>query len=234
MKKLALTIGLALIPFFSFAQTRNFIDQPYLETTARVDTLVSPDVIYLDIILQEKDERNKLSVEELETRMITELEALGIDTREQLTLSDLASNFKTYFLKPKDILKDKAYKLKVFDAQTAGKALVKLEAVGISNVNLDRTEYSRIEELKLQLRAKAVKKAKLQADHLVRPLGQKATSAIHITDRYYPAMNAFQADLNEVVVTGFSRKAQQEYQPPAIEFKPILVESEVNVKFKIE
>lgn len=33
----------------SNGQTKNFIDQPYVETTAKVDTLIKPDVIYLDI-----------------------------------------------------------------------------------------------------------------------------------------------------------------------------------------
>lgn len=33
----------------SNGQTKNFIDQPCVETTAKVDTLIKPDVIYLDI-----------------------------------------------------------------------------------------------------------------------------------------------------------------------------------------
>ena len=89
-------------------QTKNFIDQPYLETTAVVDTLVNPDIIYLDILIREKDERNKVSVEELEERMAQKLEALGIDLQKQLSLQDLSSNFKNYFLKQKDIMKSKA------------------------------------------------------------------------------------------------------------------------------
>jgi len=47
----------------SNGQTKNFIDQPYLETTAKVDTLIKPDIIYLGILIREKDERNKISVE---------------------------------------------------------------------------------------------------------------------------------------------------------------------------
>ena len=38
-------------------------------------------------------------------------------------------------------MKSKAYKLQVFDAQTAGKVIVVLEDVGISNFSLDKTEY---------------------------------------------------------------------------------------------
>ena len=63
----------------SNGQTKSFIDQPYLETTAKVDTLIKPDIIYLGILVREKDERNKISVEEMETRMIAKLKSIGID-----------------------------------------------------------------------------------------------------------------------------------------------------------
>jgi uncharacterized protein YggE len=232
MKHILLTLGFVLTIHFANGQTKNFIDQPYLETTAKVDTLIKPDLIYLDILLQEKDSRNKISVEELENKMATKLESMGIDLKKQLTLSDLASNFKKYFLKQKDILKSKAYKLKVFDALTAGKVLVELENIGISNVALDKTEYSKIEELKLTLKSKAVQKAKTQADYLVAPLNQKIGRALFIVDKYYQGY-AY-AELEEVVVVGYSSMKKAEYKPVEIEFKPIKVETEVTVKFSIE
>lgn len=234
MKKLKLTFGLLLFSVLSFGQTKNFIDQPYLETTAKVDTLIKPDIIYLDILIREKDERNRISVEEMETKMIQKLKSFGIDPEKQLTLSDLASNFKKYFLKQKDIMKNKAYKLKVFDSQTAGYVLVGLEEIGISNVNLDKTEYSKIEELKLELKSKAVEKAKKQADYLVKPLNQKITRAIYISDKYYEHYNNFQGGLEEVVITGYGGKRKPVYEAPTIEFKPIKVESVVTIKFAIE
>ena len=219
----------------SISQTKNFLDKPYLETTAKVDTLVQPNIIHLAILIREKDERNKISVEAMETKMIEKLESLGIDIKKQLTLSDLASNFKKYFLKQQDILKDKAYNLKVFDSQTAGRVLVELEQIGISNVSLDKTEYSEINNLRLQLKSMAVEKAKIQAEFLVKPLNQKIVKAIHITDTFYQHYDNFMNQgLNEVVVVGYSSKAKQEYAPPAIEFKPIKVESEVSIKFEIE
>ena len=234
MKQTFLLLGLLLVCQLSTGQTKNFIDQPYLETTAKVDTLVNPDIIYLDILIREKDERNKISVEEMERKMIQKLKSLGIDTEKQLTLTDLGSNFKKYFLKQKDIMKDKAYELKVFDSQTAGKVLVGLEEIGISNVDLTRTEYSKIEELKLDLRSKAVIKAKKQADYLVQPLNQKATRALHITEEYYDNYITFNGELEEVVVSGYSDRDTQDYEPPSIEFKPIKVASEVRIIFAIE
>lgn len=219
---------------FGFSQGKNFIDMAYLETTAMVDTFIKPDVLYLNILIQEKDEKNKISTEELEARMIQKLKSLGIEVEKQLTLVDLGSNFKKYFIKPKDILKDKSYELKIFDTQTAGKVLLGLEEVGISNVNLGRTEYSLMEEVKLDLKSKAVAKAKKQADYLLKPLDQKVGRAIHITEKYQTDFDQFNGMLNEVVVTGYAGRSKQNYEPPAIEFKPIHVQSEVSVKFVID
>ncbi len=234
MNRLILILSILLTVHFLKAQTKNFIDQPYLETTAKVDTMVAPDLIYLDILIRERDERNKTSVEELEERMIAKLQSIGIDTKKQLTLSDLASNFKKYFLQQKDILKDKAYELKVFDSKTAGRVMVELEEIGISNIELAKVEYSGMDQLKLDLKSRAIEKAKIQAEFLVIPIGQKLGKAIHITDKHYEFMNQ-NLLLEEVVVTGYGGSSKkQNYEPPSIEFRPIKVEGEVLVKFAIE
>lgn len=233
MNKLNITFALLCISMLSFAQTRNFLDQPYLETTAKVDTLVNPDLIYLDILISEKDDKNRVSTEEMESKMISLFESLGIDVGKQLTLSDLASNYKKYFLRQKGILKDKAYRLEVYDAQTAGKVLVELEEIGISNVSLYKTDYSKMEDLRLELKTRAVLKARKQAEHLVMPLDQKITRALHISDTYYERFST-EASLDEVVIVGYAPKTKEEYKPPSIEFKPIKVESQVSIKFGLE
>lgn len=234
MKKTITLLSLIVFGNLMFGQSKNFIDQPYLETTAVADTLIKPDIIYLDIVLREKDDRNKTSVEQLEEIMANKLENLGITLQKQLTLSDLSSNFKKYFLKQKDILKSKAYKLKVFDADTAGRVIVALEEAGISNVSLDKTEYSKIENLKLFLKSKAVLKAQAQATHLVQPLNQKLTKALFLSDKYYQ-YHSYDGELDEIVVVGYGgKKSKPQYTPTEIEFKPIKVEAEVTVKFGIE
>ena len=70
-----------VISIQSYSQTKNFIDKPYITTTATVDTLVVPDKIYFSILITEKDTRGKISVEALENRMNDKLVALGIDTK---------------------------------------------------------------------------------------------------------------------------------------------------------
>lgn len=67
MKKIVL-LFLTFVTIHSFSQTKNFIDLPYIETAAKVDTLVVPDRIYLNISIAEQDTKGKIAVEELEKK----------------------------------------------------------------------------------------------------------------------------------------------------------------------
>tara|TARA_R110002073_G_scaffold80283_3_gene193596 strand:+ start:6529 stop:7236 length:708 start_codon:yes stop_codon:yes gene_type:complete len=235
MKKIGLLLIITLLTLQGYSQEKNFIDQPYLETTAIVDTLVVPDRIYLSILITEKDTRGRTSVEELENRMNTKLIALGIDTKKQLTLSDVTSNFKNYFLKVKDVLKNKAYTLLVYDAETAGKVIVGLESIEISNVHLNKTEYSRIEELKIKLKQKAVIKAKKQAESMLQPLNQNIGKALHISDLNSNITELLQGKAAGIRIRGYSSNyKRQEYKPIDIEFEKIKIEGAVTIKFGIE
>lgn len=230
-KTLRILITLLLITSLkSYGQSKNFIDQPYLETTARVDTLVIPDRIYLSILITEADTKGKTSVEKLENKMADKLKTLGIEIEKQLTLSDLGSNFKKYFLRKVDVQKDKEYSLLVYDAVTAGKVIMGLEAIGVSNVNLIKTEYSKLEELKIDLRQRAVSKAKIQADAMVMALDQKLGLALYISDLNTGIQNRYQGRMADVQM--FQDGSAD--QPIEIEFDKIKVTSTVNVKFAIE
>ncbi|WP_456379532.1 SIMPL domain-containing protein [Lutibacter sp.] len=232
MKKILFLLATFLVVANSFSQVKNFIDQPYIETKAKVDTLVSPDRIYLQILITEKDTKGKISVEELENKMANKLTSLGIDLKKQLTLSDVASNFKKYFLRRQDILKSKAYQLVVYNAQSAGRVIVGLEAIGVSNVQLFKTEYSKMDDLKLALKSKAIVQAKKQAEALLQPLNQQLGSAIYISDLSNYNNYGYQGRAAGLKVA-YAVKSES-FEPIDIDFKKIKIQSEVNIKFKIE
>ena len=231
MKKTLTILIFFSLAMSSFAQTKNFLDVPYLETSARVDTLVTPDKIYLNITIQEKDSKGKKSVEEQENKMAQRLRALGIDLDKQLVIKDLSSNFKKYFLRQKDVLKSKQYSLLVYSGKQAGEVMVALEKLDIANTYLEKTEYSKMDALELELKSKAIVKAKKKAEALTVPLGQKVGAAIHIMDTstpYYPRYN--QAPRMEMKTMAMD---MAEAEPLDIDFEKIKVETSVNVKFKI-
>lgn len=76
MKRITFIILSGLFILNLAAQEKNFIDQPYIETTVTVDTLVTPDKIFISIALNEEDSKNKKSTEELEQQLIATLNDL--------------------------------------------------------------------------------------------------------------------------------------------------------------
>lgn len=220
--------ALFFFPLKTEAQQKNFIDQPYLETTAKVDTLVVPDRIYLNILLTEADTKGRISVEELENRMATQLKRLGIDLDTQLSLADLESDFRKYFLRKTDIQKEKAFILLVYDGLTVGKVLQGLESIGISNINLNRTEYSQMETLKLELKVRAIVRARELASTLVKAIDQNLGKALHVQD-FEPTF------INLREMSPLMMKADAAASEPLdVAFNKIKVEGRINVKFAIE
>ena len=231
MNKLITIISLLIVFTQAHAQSKNFIDQPYLETNASADTLVVPDRIYLAITIKESDTKDRKSVEELENRMVAALKAIGIDTDEQLMLSDLDSNFKNYFLKKTGVLKSKSFTLLVYDGLTAGKAIQSLENNKIANVNFQKAEVSNIEELKLELRKKAVENAVAQANTMLQPLGQSLGKALYISDLNTGIVYGWQ---NRMATMEVAMARSDQYEPVDVDFEKVKISSSVNVKFAIQ
>jgi len=232
--KTILTLTISFLFFNCFSQEKNFIDQPYLETSSQIDTLVIPDRIYITIVLNEADNKNKKSTEELEKTLEKTLKELNINTEKDLSLLDYSSDFKSYFLKSQDILKVKNYSLLVRDAMTAGQVLKKLEDVGISNVNIEKTEYSKSESLLLELKYLAIKKAKSNALKMLEPLNQKLGKAIFITDNN-SISNTLQGKVSGIQIRGASSiYGSRASEPILVEFQKIKFQSQVSVKFIIE
>jgi uncharacterized protein YggE len=230
MKKTIFFIATVLFSGAIFAQSKNFLDTPYLETQAQVDTMVTPDKIYLNIFIQEKDTKGRVSVEEQENQMAQRFKAMGIDLEKQLVIKDATSNFKKYFLRQKEVLKSKQYSLLVYSGKQLGDVMMTLEQLEIANTSIEKTEYSKMDELELELKTRAVKKAIQKAEALTKPLGQKVGAAIHIGDnsQYYPRYN--QAPMMEMKAVSADMGSAQ---PLDLDFEKIRVETNVNVKFAL-
>ena len=97
MKKIHITAFFMALFFAAHAQTKTFIDQPYIEVAGNADTMVTPDEIFIKIEISEADTKNKTSVEDLERKMFDALKAMGIDVEKNLTTSDMSSNLKIIF-----------------------------------------------------------------------------------------------------------------------------------------
>lgn len=232
MKKITLITALFLGWYIANAQTKNFIDQPYLEVVGSADTLITPNEIYIKINIQEKDTRDRISVEEQELKMVNALKSLGIDIEKNLTTNDMASNFKSYILKGKEVVKSKQYLLKVADAVTVSKVFIGLEELEISNSSIDRVDHSDLENYRNQMRQKAMQNALTRANALTKPLNQKIGPAIHVADNEnYNLGNQLQGRLAGVNISTIKIRGAASLNVANIEFEKIPVATNIQVKF---
>ena len=230
MKKIKLTTLLALSILLGQSQTKNFIDQPYIEVSGRADTLVTPNEIFIRILLSEKDTKDRVSIEDLELKMVNTLKALSLDIEKDLTTSDMTSNFKFYLLKSKDVIKTKLYTLKVKDAVTASQVFIQLEEIGISNTSIERVDHSDMENIKNLMRTKAISDARARAIALTKSLNQSVGLAIHIVDAEN-SNQQLEGGLSRIQIRGASTLKSGYTELPKIEFENIKIVSNINVKF---
>lgn len=235
MTKLKFLICVILIANYSFSQEKNFIDKPYIDVIGRSDTLVTPNKIFLEVLILEKDTKGKISVEELESKMLTKLKENGVNIEKNVTVQDILSNFKKYFLKQTDIQKSKSYYILMYDAKTIAKVIIGLEEIGISNVSIDRLEHSESEKIQLLMNSKAILNAKKIAESLLNPLNKKPMNILHIG---YNIMNTLSGKVSGVTIRGNQSvtswsDSSSKYETN-LEFEKINISCSIHVKFSID
>ena len=221
----------AVLQTYGYCQNKNFIDQPYIEINGYADSMITPNEIYIRIILSERDSRDRVSVEENESKMIVGLKNLGINTEKDLTTNDMASNYRFYFLKKRDVMKTKLYTLKVTDAVMVGKVVMLLEDLEIFNASVERVNHSDAEKIKDITRTRAIEKAKRNAVTMTTALGQTLGPAIYITDAESGNTNIETGLNGRLGITVRGMKSLDQYDAPKIEFEKIKVSTTVLVKF---
>ena len=233
MKKLILCTLLGLLTQGLSAQMKTFLDVPYIEVFGSADTLVTPNEIYISIVIAEADVKNRISLEDQERKMVAGLKSLGINTEKELTTTDMQSNFRYYVLKQKDVMKTKSYTLKVGDAVLATRVFMKLEELGIANANLDRVGHSDMIRLKNLCRTNAVKNAYDKAKALTSPIGASVGAPLHIADFSNDGDGATQP-ATQIRVRGMSTLNEVKEELPQIDFEKIRISMNVSVKFMLK
>lgn len=225
-----------LITSFSFSQIggKNFIDQPYIEVTGTIETEVSPNEIYLNIVLNENNNKGKLSIEDQENQMISILKTLEIDLDKNFSILDFNGYYKRKFLADNDVTKIKNYELIINNGETLGKVFQALDQINISNISIAKVSHSDIEKIRKETKLKALKIAKEKATNYAEALNQTLGKAIFIQETHNSQTsnlynNSF-GMLNEIVVTGYGASEKQE-KIQDLNFKTITITATVMAKF---
>lgn len=233
MKKIGVAIACVLAWHFSSAQAfeKNFIDQNYIEVTGLAKIELTPDEIFLNVTINEEDNKGKESMEQLEKDMIKKLKEIGIDTEKDLAVLDFTSNFKDYWLKQADIFTSKTFQIIAHDGRTVGRIFQELEKLNISNISIEKLDHSEIEKHRRQVKIEAVKAAKEKAEAMTSAIGLTAGKALYIQeiDNYY-APRTMMKKANYAM----SVRESADTDVPDIDFEKIKLEYKVIARFAIE
>ncbi len=233
MKKLLWMAAFCLAALVGQAQegAKNFIDQNYIEINGNDKTEVTPDQIFIGFTISEADTKGKISVSDMEKRMMDALGKLGLDLNNKLKVSDLASNFRKYALGARDIQVGKSYQLEVGDAKTAARVFYALEGAGISNASIERVDHSQMEKLRAESKVRAVQDAQARAMMLAEAVGQSIKQALYIQDMERSYQPVTYAASTKIMMRGAMNDAAGDI--PDIDFEKIRIESNVLVRFAL-
>ena len=225
--------------FAGFAQSgqKNFIDQNYIEVTGKAEMEIVPDMIYLKIQLSDKDNKDKLSLPEIEKKMMAMLSEVGVNMEKDFSLIDFISNLKPSWFKSNVVL-SKQYQVIVHDAKTLQKIFFEFQKLGISNVSVEELDHSKIEQYRKDAKVNAIKAAKEKAELLAAALGQEIGKALYIqeVDNQSPflASNVLTGNMAGVKVKKAAFDSSIDDAAIDIEFDKIKIESAILVRFELK
>jgi uncharacterized protein YggE len=181
MKKLLMIAVLAIFTTTAFSQNVDL--RRKIEVTGSAESEVTPDIIYVSISLKEyMDGKKKVTIEQLERQLQKAVNDAGI-AKEDFTISDVSAyNYTIEKKKNPDFLASKQYRLKVRELNRFNQILAGVDAKGVQSTNIESYDYSKIEQLKRELKVKALQAARDKATYLVTALGDKLGGAIEIQE----------------------------------------------------
>jgi len=180
MKKIISLIAFVALTYTAFAQ--NVDMRRKIEVTGTSEQEVTPDIINVSISLQEyMDGKKKVTIDQLEQQLEGAVKDAGI-VKEDFTINNISAWNNTYQKKKApDFLASKQYSIKFRDLNKFDQILSKVDPKGIQATNIESYDYSKIDQLKNELKLKALLDAKSKATYLLNGIGDKLGDALNIT-----------------------------------------------------
>ncbi|MBO7160704.1 MAG: SIMPL domain-containing protein [Paludibacteraceae bacterium] len=215
------------------AYAQDFSKSPFIEVTGKAEKYVAPDEINLSIVINEKDYAKKQSLEELEKEMLKALKNVGIDTKKDLTVVDMSSDFMARKWRKSEVKLSKAYKLKTANAKQVMQVMMALDQIGISDVSINQIKCSKIEQYKDEARAEAMRDAKRKAKILTDAIDQPLGKAIYISENDFTPVRNYNRPML-MKANGVAEDAIAGSDVPDLDFESIKIDCRVNVRFALD
>ena len=195
MKKKTVIISMVLSIFISYtviAQSANSnIEEKVkkIEVTGSSEMQIVPDEIYVNVTLQEyyNKQKSKIDINDIQKEFLQKCMNAGISKdRIQIQSMNGFDQSNWYWRKRKkeqpDLLASTTYVIKFSIASDIDKLVNLLDDNATQNMNISRTNHSRMEEFRKEVKIKALQSAKAKANYLCESIGEKVGNALFIQE----------------------------------------------------
>lgn len=187
----------ALLVTLSFSQllTAQNAEQPKprtIEVTGSAELEILPDEIYLSVTLREyMKDKTKVTLNDIDKLFTSTLAELKIDKKD-VSIESANAYYDWDYWKQRntEFLASKTYTIKLPDMAKYNLLMQKLDHNGVQNAYMQRTDNSKIEEYRKQVKVEALKAAKEKARLLLEAIGEQPAEVLFIREvnqgNYYP------------------------------------------------
>ncbi len=229
MKRFILAAAVALLALPAAAQVQEAFPS-YIQVNGRAEREIAPDEFYLQIVINERDSKGKVSVESQQRDMIAALKRLGVNVEKQLKVANLSSEF---FKKNTSVATAK-YQLQLGSSAEVGKVWQALDGLGISNVSILKVSHSQLERYKSEVRVEAMRNAKQNAATLAEAIGQTIGKCFYVYDSNNDVMPVFYNNMAVMRSAKAFDAAEAVAEEEPLDFKTIKLQYSVQAKFVLE
>ncbi len=206
-------------------------EKSYIEVNGTAEQDIVPDLIYISITLRERfDGKEKITIEKLEENFRKYLQDIGVPSKD-LSLADANSDYVKIRYKTKAVLTKKEFSLKVTTATAVGQVFQGLDKLGINDAYISKVDHTQMEEMRKQLKIKAIQAAKEKAIYLLTAIGEQPGKPLIIRENepmIYAYKNAMANQVN------YEAAAEQKESVEEIEFTKIKIQSSIYIKYEIK
>jgi uncharacterized protein len=208
-----------------------------IEVTGSAEQEVLPDEIFVTVSLREyfkdKDNKNKIDIMVLEKQLQKAVEEAGI-SKENFTIGTI-NGYREWWgkKKPTTFLESKSYIIKVPNLYKIDGIISKVDEKGIAYTNIDRYEFSKIEQLRKEIKIKALQAAKDKAKYLLEGIGEQMGEALEIIeiDQSYSPQPVY----SNMMMRSVRAEATADAMPESnVDVQKIKVRYEMKATFRIK
>ena len=237
MKKVLIAFAFSLFLREAIAQETKPI-QKTISVSGSSEIEVVPDEIYVQVDLREYNKKNgdKIDINTIKNNFLAACKSIGLTDKDVTVQSYQGYDNNYWWLKKKkenpDLKASISYLIKVSKVDMLDALVDKMDDEATQNFFISKTSYSKMDELKRDLKIAAVKAAREKAIYLSEAIGEHIGEAITINDPTEVNLPPRPYYANEMLKA--ARTEDSTAPPMDVDFKKIKIQYEVNVVFALK